>query len=181
MILSLVAAVVMTSTGPSAANLAPRFVQVQDALPAQQPTFDGWTREQLETELRRLDETRPSLAGPVTLMAVGGAVGVIDLVVFLFGGFIVTVTNTRFDTGIIIGMSLAAVIAAGLLIVGGILLRGISKDRSEVGRQMDLVKEAIERLTPTRVEPPPNVPPAMPFPQQVMGPAPLIAVTLARF
>ena len=181
MILSLVAAAVMTGSEPSAAALAARFVQVQDALPGEQPTYDTWTRGQLETEIRRLEDLRPSLGGPITMLAIGAAIGVVDLVIFLFGGLIVLLSNGRFDTGLIIGMSLFGVIAAGLLIIGGILVRGVASERSGYNRQIDTVKAVLERLTPVPVEPPANVPPAMPFPQQVQGTPPFIAVTLARF
>lgn len=184
MILSLVAAAVLTGSEPSAAALADRFVQVQQALPGEQPTatgYEGWTKAQLHTELRRLEDARPGLGGPISLMAIGAAIGIVDLVVVLFGGFIVLVSGTRFDTGVIVAMAVFGVIAAGLLIVGGILLKGISTERREYGAQIDLIKTALEAMAPAPVEPPPNVPPAMPFPQQVMGPSPLIAVTLARF
>ena len=183
MILSLLAAVVLTGSEPSAAGLAPHFVQVQEALPGTQPSYEGWTRPQLESEIRRLEDLRPGLGGPITLMAIGAGVGVIDLVIFLFGGLIALLGGGGFSPGVTIGISIFAVIAAGLLIVGGILLKGISKERSDYGRQIEGVKAALEALSaPPAVEPPPHAPPpAMPFPQQVMISPPWIAVTLARF
>jgi hypothetical protein len=181
MILSLLAAVVLTGSEPSAAALAPRFTQVQDALPGEQPSFAGWTRAQLEAEVRRLEDLRPSMGGPITFMAIGAAVLVVDFVAFFFAGFIALLSNTGFPPGATIGISIAALIGAGLLVIGSILLRGIMKERSEYGRQIDLVKAALEAMSPTPIEPPPNVPPAMPIPPQVMLSAPWIAVTLARF
>lgn len=183
MILSLLAAVVMTGTEPSAAGLADRFVQVQESLPGQQPTYQGWTRRQLEAEMRRLDDLRPSLGGPISMMAIGAAVAVVDFVVFLFGGLIALLSGGGFDTGVVVVMGIGAVVAAGLIILGAILLKGISKERGDYGRQMDLVKAAIEALTPSPMEPPPQPPPSMqtPFPMQVMATPLFITVTLARF
>jgi hypothetical protein len=108
-------------------------------------------------------------------------VGAIDLVALMLVSLVTLLSNTGFAPGFTIGVSVFGVIAVGLLIVGGILLRGIARERADYGAQIDRVKAAIEGLTPTPVEPPVNVPPAMPFPQQVMGPSPWIAVTLARF
>ncbi|MBS1150028.1 MAG: hypothetical protein H6Q89_1726 [Myxococcaceae bacterium] len=181
MILSLLAAVVLTGTEPSAAALAPRFVLVQDALPGQQPTYAGWTRAQLQTELLRLEDARPSVAGPVTMLVIGAVIGVGDLVVFFFGGLIALLSSSGFPVTFSVGVSVAAVIAVGLLVVGGILLKGISQERSESTKQIDQVKSAIDQLTSPPVEPPPMAPPpAMPF-LQVRLSAPWIAVTLARF
>lgn len=182
MILSILAAVVLTGAEPSAAGLAGRFVQVQDALPGQQPTYAGWTRAQLETEGRRLEDERPGIGGPVAMMAIGAALGAVDLIALFFGG-LVALLGGNLDAGYIISVSLTAVVAIGLMVVAGILLKGLSKERAENTRRIDEVKSAIERLMPAPFEPPPNVPPAMqlPVPMQVRGPAPLIAVTLARF
>jgi hypothetical protein len=184
MLLTLLAAGVLTALEPSSAALAPRFVQVQQALPGEQPTaYDGWTKAQLEAEVERLEDLRPSKVGPVIMVITGAVVGGFDLAVFLLGGFLVTIVGGSFDTGTIAGMSVFGVIAVGLLIVGGILLKRISAERSEYDRQIAEVTAAIERLvTPAPMEPPPNVPPAMPHFPQVMAPsAPTITLTLARF
>ncbi len=182
MILSVLAAAVLSSTEPSAADLAVRFVQVQQALPGEQPTFEGWTRAQLQAEARRLEDERPGLGGPIAMMAVGGAIGVIDLVVVFLGGVFALLTRGGFDPGFTIGVSIVGLVAAGLLIAGGILLRGLSYDRNRLGQQLDRVNQAIERLS-APVEPPRDIPPAMqpPSPQQVRFSTPMIGVTLARF
>jgi hypothetical protein len=185
MFLSLLAATLLTGAEPSAAGLADRFVRVQQALPGEQPAYAGWTRRQLESELRRLDDVRPSIAGPVTMLAVGAAVAGIDFVLVAFGGLIALLGGGGFDPGFTIGVSITAVIAVGLLVMSIILLKGLNKERAANSEQADAVKKAIERLTPATPAPvdprqiPP--PPLAPFPMQVRLTAPLIVVTLARF
>lgn len=165
---------------PSAAALAPRFVEVQAALPGEQPAYEGWTRAQLETETRRLEDERPGIGGAVTMIAIGGAITVIDLLAVMMGGLIALTGGGGFSTGFTVGVSVVLVCAVGLLIVGGILLRGALTERKEYSRQLEEVKAAIERLAPSPAAPPPRLPPAQPFPQVRAAP-PLIAVTLARF
>ncbi len=183
--LSVLAVVVMTGFEPSASDLSAKFRLVDDAgpMPAQ---YAGWSRRQLDAELERLDNLRPSLGGPIALMVSGVVLAAGDVVVLLFAGLFTLVGRNRIDTGLIIGMSIVGVIAAGLIIVGGILLGRITSERNVVGREMDLVKAAIDALVPLPTPAPgPNAPPPVPpatapYPLQVMAPL-SIAVTLARF
>ncbi len=188
MILSVFSLVAMTHLGalaahpPSATALAARFVQVQAALPGEQPTYAGWSRGELLAEVQRLEDARPGIGGPIAMITIGACIGVVDLIAFLFVGLASLLNgNTGFAPGFTIGVSVVGVLAVGLLIVGVILLRGISKERADLSRQIETVKAAIQQLIPAPNEPRPNVPerPA-PF-LQVRGSTPLIAVTLARF
>lgn len=194
--LALVAAVVLVGSEPSAASLAPRFVQVQAALPGEQPTVEapppepyvGWTRGQLELELLRLEDLRPSLGLPIALLASGAAIAVIDFVVFFFAGFLALVGGTGLPVPVTAGIVVAALIAVGMIVIGAILISRTVQDRKQLGVQIDLVRAAIDKLrapadpvppAPSPDDPPPPPPPA--FPQQVLWAPSLVTVTLARF
>ena len=183
--LSLLAAAVLTSSEPSAAALAPRFVEVQAALPGEQPTYAGWTRQQLQQEIDRLEDERPGIGLQVTLIAVGAAVGVVDLLALMVGGLI-ALGGTRIDTTYTVALIGFAVGAIGLLVVGGIFLRAAIKDRAEYNKEIEKLKQAILDLAPAAPmgPPPPPLappPPGTQFPPQVQFTPPWFAVTLARF
>ena len=106
--LALLTAVVLTSTSPSAANLAGHFVRVQEAPPAEQPRgYEQWTREQLLDERYRLDVARPSLVMPIVLVAAGGGAIVIGGVSLLYAGMLSLLASVLggragIDTGVVI-------------------------------------------------------------------------------
>lgn len=193
--LSLVAAMVVMASEPSAAGLAPRFVQVQAASPGEQPTaetYAGWSRGQLELEQQRLVDLRPSPGLPIALLASGAAIVLIDLVVVMFAGLIALTGSTGLPVPVTAGIATAAFVGAGMIIIGVILLVRILGERRELGAQIDGVKAAIERLStgappPTNEpepvpEPRPSEPPAStPYPLQVQWAPSIVTVTLARF
>lgn len=183
--LSTFAALVLTATEPSAAGLAAHFVQVQAALPGEQPTYETWTRPQLEAETRRLEDLKPGLGLPIALFVSGGVVVVIDLAVFLLSGFIALLSGTGLPVPLTAGIVVALIIGAGLIAMGAIFLARILSERRAIGAELELIKAAldkgsIEAVPP--VPPPENTPPpAMPFPQQVRWAPTFFTVTLARF
>lgn len=180
--LSLLAVVVMTGFEPSASDLSARFKLVEDEVPVMPAQYVGWSRRQLDAEFERLEGLRQGMGGPIALMVTGVVIAAGDVVVLFFAGLFTLVGRNRIDTNLVVGMSVAAVVAAGLIIVGVIFLQRILGERVAVGRELDLVKSAIDALVPPPVpEPGPRPPPVTPYPLQVKAPSLSIAVTLARF
>lgn len=192
--LALVASMVVTFAGPSAAGLAPRFVQVQAALSGAQPTavdpqdpYAAWTRPQLEQEWRRLDDLRPGMGLPITLLAVGAAVLVIDFVVFFFGGLIALTGGSGIPVPLTAGIVVAAIAGVGMILTGIYFIVRIGQERRDLGQQIDLIKAAIEKRNTEAAPPAPppeNTPPPPPdVPLQVRRgwAPPLVLVTVARF
>ncbi|MBS1149282.1 MAG: hypothetical protein H6Q89_980 [Myxococcaceae bacterium] len=144
------------------------------------PTFDQMSREQLRAELRRLDETRPSLGGPIAMLSVAlaliipgipmTAIGVTGLVASARGA----VVGWTLASGILTGVGFVIVTAGIILaIVGGVTLGVRLKARSESGRAADEVRRRLEALDPGQPLPvPPAEAPAPPPQANFVVPGP---------
>lgn len=182
--LSVFAAAIVTLSEPSAAGLAGRFVQVQQALPGEQPAYEGWSKQQLKLELDRLDETRPGIGLPVTMIAVGAAIGGVDAIVVFFGGLIALFGGGGLPITFTVAAIVFAVGAVGLIVTGIVFLRAAQAERREQDTQVEAVREGLKRFEAPKVPagPAPIVPPPASFPgPQVQLSSPWFAVTLARF
>lgn len=132
--------------------------------------------QDLRAEYQRLDESRPGLAGPIVMLAIGVPAFVIGFAIFysfvlydlIFGGL-----SSVFYLGFIIGIPLL-VVGLVLAIVGGVRLGRTIRERSSIGQQMEEVKKQIEALESA---PPPPPPPSSV--QNELGPRP--AFVMATF
>lgn len=142
------------------------------------PSIDAMTREQLTAELRRLDETKPSLVGPIVLTAVGlglgvgGYVGISILAASLFasgsaGGIGVVLLYVGF---ILVGV--ACIVGIVLAIVGTVKLITRIIGKVKHGREVSEVQSRLDTMgsQPQLVPPPPEeaplpLPPPPPPPQ----------------
>jgi hypothetical protein len=152
----------------SGARLPLVFVSDDDDGP--RPSIDAMTREQLAVELRRLDENRPSLGGPIALLSVGVALCIPGAAIIIGGlgaGF-------GFGSGSVAATVAILVVGFGavLLTVGVILaLVGSIKLASRIGargahaEEMDEVRKRIDTLDQT-------VPPIAPQPSDLLPPPP---------
>ena len=182
----LLAAAVFSSTGPSAANLADRFLRVQQSAPTEQPTpgYEGWTRNQLLAERDRLDLSRPSIVLPIVGVAVGGGLLIVSGITALYAGLFAFLggiigRGSGIDTGVVIFCAILAVIGAAGVVAGLIFLLPTLKERTAIGKQIDRVNDALEHLETDPGVPPPPPPPSVG--NQVSRPSTWITVTLARF
>jgi hypothetical protein len=175
-------AATLFASAPNAAALAPRFVQVQEAAPAEQPTvnsYAGWTREQLVEERVRLELVRPGLGMPIGIIAAGGGAFVIDAVILLWGGFLALFGATF--SPVTIGVIIVFAVLGSLGVGAGIyLLLPVLKERSAVGAQMDQVDALLEEH-PTAPPAQPDPGPGLQPPLQIQLSAPASRVLLARF
>ncbi len=137
----------------SSARFAPLLVSEDEGVP--RPMFDQLTREQLSAELRRLDETRPGLGGPIATLAVGVAL-IIPGLGITAGGLIGLIASAR---GTVMGFTTAAAIVLGvgfvmvtvgiiLAIVGGITLGLRIKARTLNGREADEIRHRLDIMDP---------------------------------
>src|SRR4051812_28790768 len=93
------------STGYRHVGLSDRLIFV-DGDETPRPSLDQMTRAQMESEARRLEGERPSLIGPIVLLAVGGGVAIVGLGV-AYSGLAFLAYNTA-----------RGVAATGLILLG---------------------------------------------------------------
>jgi hypothetical protein len=155
----------------SDARFRPLLVSEDERTP--RPMFEQMTREQLVNELRRIDESRPGLGGPIALLAVGVALiipgggvtiaGLIGLIASLRTSAMVAFTTA---SAIVLGVGVVMVgVGIILAIVGGVSLGVRIKDRALNGREADEVRRRIDALDNGQPLPVP-VPSALPPPPQ---------------
>ncbi len=133
-------------------RFSPLFASDDERVP--RPMFEQLSREQLIAELRRLDETRPGLGGPIALLSVGVAL-IIPGVGVTIGGIIgLIASKAGVSMGVATGIS-AVVMGVGVImvavgivltIVGAISLGARIRTRSINGKQMDEVRRRLDAL-----------------------------------
>jgi len=142
----------------SEARLPLLFVSDDDG---PRPSLDAMTREQLAVELRRLDETKPSIVGPIILLSVGGAVAIPGLYLVLTNvGYLgTTSTAVRIATFIVLGVGAVMItVGAILALVGGIKLATRLGERGRHAQDTDEVRKKIDALDQAAPPPPPPPP-----------------------
>ncbi len=169
------------SPHPTLLGDAPRFsARLVDA-EAAPPDYSTWTHEQLLKEYDRLDNERPSLAMPITLMATGG----VAFVVGLYVGLITLVLTAAggSTTTLLILTAVLCLGGAGLLVSGIVMLIGVLHDRRDMNVQMDAIRARLDGQTPPPGPGGPEVPPPPPPPPgtlQVFAPV-TPGLLVARF
>jgi hypothetical protein len=136
------------------------------------PSLDSMTREQLAAEMRRLDETRPSLVGPIVLTAVG--VGLLTggyVLLNVFYGGLTGLSVTGNSTAVL--LTYLGFLAVGLVTIAGVVLaiigsvklitRIVAKIRH--GREVSEVQSRIDEVdrSPPSLAPPPPIPEPLPL------------------
>ena len=144
--------------------------------------------QELRDERTRLDATRPSLGGPIAMLAVGAGLALVGAGVGL-GGLELLIAYF-FTTGLYGGSSIATVFTVAgfvllgigvvmlgvgipLAIIGGIRLKKTINERTAIGVEMNLIDDQIKALED-------NVPPPAPMPTSVernQGPQPLLVLS----
>lgn len=175
------------STGYRHVGLSDRIVRVDDEVqPQPLPSIDQMTRAQMETEVRRVEAERPSLAMPIVLLSVGVGAAVTGIVLAETGYLSWLSANALFSRGgrglqtseaILLGVgAVALVVGVVLIIVGAVKLKHRINERRSYGEKLDELHQRIDQGGTPQVPPPaedPMVPPPPPPPQAgVSGPAP---------
>jgi hypothetical protein len=139
------------------------------------PSIDAMTREQLAAELRRLDDTRPGLGGPIALMVVGVALAVPGAGIVLAGVSAGLGFSGSYGSAVALvfaGFGVALLVVGVILaIVGSIKLVGRISARRAHSADVDEVRKRIDTLdqAPPTAPPPPGpelMPPPPPPPPQ---------------
>jgi hypothetical protein len=100
------------------------------------------TRHELKLELQQLDERRPGLGGPITMVSIGGTL-------LLDGAFLLLSTRSAFSGGgFPIGYIFVAILAVGtgLLVPGIWLLWTRREPRAVFGERMDAITSQLDSL-----------------------------------
>ena len=151
------------------------------------PSLDVMTREQLAAELRRIDETRPSIVAPIVSLAIGLA--------FAIPGTYLLASNFAAATGCCAFNQGEAILAGGfgttLLITGVIFLAvggGLLPFRLNKANTIDAERElirmkinALDQGAPPPVPPPPGPDVAPPPPPQARNMIPGGMQTILTF
>lgn len=153
----------------SQARLPLVFVSDEDV----RPSIDAMSREQLAVELRRLEENKPSLVGPIVLLSVGGALAIPGVYILLTGLSSLGYYSSGFEAFlavVFVGVGVAFLTAGVILaIVGGIKLATRLVGRGKHLEEVEEVRKRIDALDQTIPVPPPPpelVPPPPPPPPQ---------------
>ncbi len=149
------------SAPPSAANLVPTG------------SYDGWSVEQLRAESRRLNDNKPSIAGPIVLLAVGAGLGVFIGAPFTYAGIVALAAG--YGSGLLIFGLAVLLPAIAMAVIGGIWLGARLSERHAVGEQID----EIERRIPNAPGGGGNQPAGVPSVEQYRPVGPMME--LARF
>jgi hypothetical protein len=153
------------TTGPRHVGLlgGGRVVFVSDD-EAPTMSIDQMTRDQQVNELRRIEENRPSLVGPIVLLSIGGAL-LIEGVYNLFSGlYTVGLGGTIYATAgyIVLGIGAISITVGVILgVIGLVKLLGRLSARREAASQIDELHRRIDSAPPVGIPPPP---PPMPPP-----------------
>ncbi|MBS1151946.1 MAG: hypothetical protein H6Q89_3644 [Myxococcaceae bacterium] len=172
-----------------------RFQLVSDDEDAPRPTLDSMTREQLAVELRRLDDTRPGLGGPIAMLSVGVVLAVPGVALGILGLSLVAVeAGMKAGAGTAVGYLVMAgggvfvLVGTILLIVGVVKLIKRIGARREHTEEVNQIQQRLDTLDqqPAPLPGPPPVPPpapelAAPPPPQASWVVPGELITLATF
>lgn len=132
------------------------------------------TLRELKAEYQLLDEKRPSIGGPISMIATGAGLLLYGTLMFLVASAAPGGVGALFSFG-----SLAGYLFTGMLLTGaGLLLPGIwtvknrLPDRAAMGERMDDIQARINELDrsgryPEEDEPPRYYEPPAPTPQQL--------------
>ena len=125
--------------------------------PPESGRYDNWSKEQLNLEMTRLEDSKPSLGLPIVLLSVGGFVA-------LTGVYVASV-YLLLITGLFV-----IVPGIALMVWGAILLAQRISERRLIGQQVNDIQFRLEHSDhPGAMPPPPSVRAATP------------ALLLARF
>ena len=136
------------------------------------PSLDTMTREQLAAELRRLDDTKPSIGGPIVLLSIGAGLS-IPGAYFLISGLSTAAFNSGTFTqaaGYILAGFGGVLLTAGLIlvIVGAILLPMRLSKRTAHAEETEQIRRKMDTMDQGAPPPPPGpeemVPPPPPPP-----------------
>lgn len=143
-------------------RLKPIFVADEEK--SATPVFETMGRDELYAQLKRLEDSRPGLGGPIAALAIGVALvlpgagitvaGAVSLIAGLRG---VTGMAALTTAGIVL-LSLGVVmvvVGAILCTVGGIKLGSHIRERTLNGREADEVRRRIDALGPLQPQPVP--------------------------
>lgn len=153
-----------------------RLQFVSDDSEKPEPTLDQMTREQLAEELKRVESSRPSIVGPIVLLAVGAGLGASGVVLFLTGLASVgrATTVAQLIPYLMVGLGgVLSVVGVVLLIVGAIMLPIKIIKRARAGSEANDIRtrmDASDRARP--IEAPPVPPPAAPMSPEAPPPPP---------
>ncbi len=138
------------------------FVAAGDDRP--RPSIDAMTREQLAVELRRLDNTVPSLVGPIVLLSVGGVLCVPGAALMIYGITTAGEASSVAILGYFVATLGVAVLTVGvvLALIGGIKLATRSGSRRKHAEDTNEVRMKIDEMD--QIVPPPPGPDMMPPP-----------------
>ena len=151
------------------------------------PSIDAMTREQLVSELRRLDETRPSLGGPIAAMSVGAVLAIVGGSLAFVGVSVIGFSGSaQILTYALLGLGGAIVIVGAiLLLVGTIKLAtrfgAIAAHRDETDEVQKRIDAIDQKLPPPPPGPEMLLPPPPPPPPQASRLIPGSMATLMTF
>jgi hypothetical protein len=123
---------------------------------------------ELKDEYRRLDENRPGLGGPISMLATGTGLllsGTLNFLIYSSGpgGIGALFTSGSYVAGFLFGSML--LVGAGLLIPGIFVMKSRAAERAVMSARMDEVQERIDELEP-RGRPEEPYPEPAPTPEQ---------------
>jgi hypothetical protein len=138
------------------------------------PNYNGWTREQLQHEYNRLEESRPSLVGPIVMLSIGvvltppgayflaAGIGTLFYALGAGGSYAAGAFMITAIIYMVVGLVLL-VPGVVLLIMGAVKLPGAIRGRSAINEQMDDVRSRINSNEGAPAAPPPPPPAAQNF------------------
>ncbi len=128
--------------------------------------YEGWSLEQLQRESRRLNDLRPSLVGPIVLLAVGAGITVFLGVPFLLSG--VSILYATGVAGFLIAGLVFAVPGVAMIVIGSIWLSSRIAERREAGEQIDEIEMRIRNYREAPSSGVPQVEQYRPAPTQLV-------------
>ena len=180
----------------SEARFRPQFV-ADYAEDGPRPNLDAMTRDQLDSELRRLDESKPNIVGPIVLLSVGGGLAIpgtyflylaISAATNATGSFASLSIVVAYFAGIVGGLFLTAAVV--MIVIGAITLpmklsakKAHDADTSAIRRRLDSMAPGAPPEAPPPPPPPgpDSVPPPPPPPPQANLVVPGAMQTLMTF
>ena len=128
--------------------------------------YDSWSLEQLQRESMRLNSMRPSLAGPIILMSVGGGIALVLGLPFTFYG--IAAGGLGFGVGLLAVGLVFLLPGIAMAIGGGIWLASRIGERREYDEQIEEVELRIQNRQLQPVTGPSNVDLYAPAPTQLV-------------